>query len=52
MYKQRMFTLIALAIVIVLIAVNIFVSIPQVWLICAGLLIVGLVIDKSKQPKA
>lgn len=48
MLKERLFTLIALAIVFVLIIVNLFISVPQVWLVSALLLVIGLVIDKSK----
>lgn len=47
--KNRIFTLIALLIVMVLIILNMLkITIPQVWLISATVLVAGLVIDKFR----
>ncbi len=51
MFKERIFTLTALGIVVIGFVVNFFVKIPQLSLVCAAVLAIGLIIDRLRGNK-
>ncbi len=52
MFRERIFTLAALGVVVIGFVVNFFVKIPQLSLICAAVLAIGLIVDRLRGNKS
>lgn len=52
MFGERIFTLAALGVVVIGFVVNFFVKIPQLSLICAAVLAIGLIVDRLRGNKS